>query len=382
MSYTLVFLFTYLPSIFLSPYTGALVDKINVKTANLLSIIGLLINTIILFMVFILKNESLLIIYMFVAFNSAFNTLQWSAFQKIVYLLFNDKTTNEITKANGFVQAAQSISYLLSPIFSTLVLGLVSINLIISITVILYIVSLILLKNVVLHSKPIISEGKNTWSEIKEGFLFIKNNRPISLLVMYFTFNFFLLGMVNALITPLVLSFANKNSLTVVLTSSGIGMVFGSIAISKWGGPKKRIRGVLIPTILLGVSIIMGGLRESIWLISVSGFIAFFLIPIIRGCGTSIIQSLTPYEIFGRIISIARMLSISSLPLAYLIAGTTIDHMLVPLFKENSQLVEIVYLIIGRGEMREIGLLFVILGIFTVMLGIIGMFSSNLKTLK
>ncbi|MUL34449.1 MFS transporter [Priestia megaterium] len=384
ISYTLVYMFTYLPSILLSPILGAKVDKMNEKKAHLIAIGGLILNTLLLLITFQFSLNSLVYIYIFISISSSFNTLQWSAFQKIVPLLLEGRGIKEITKANGSVQSVQSLSFLLVPILSALLVDFFSLNSLVIFSLILYSISYIIFSKLEIKSKNIININKktSTWNDIGEAFKYIKKNKSINILIQFFTFNFFLMGILNALLSPFILSFTNKRDLATVLSISGLGMVLGSLFVSKWGGPRKRIMGVIVPTIFLGIFTIIGGIKESLLLISISGFFNFTLIPVIRGCGTSIIQTNTPYTLVGRVLSISRMLSISALPIAYLISGIIVDYLFKPFFDQNTGLSLALSHAIGNGESLEIRALFIILGFATIILGVCGMISPNLRRIN
>ncbi|MEK1831038.1 hypothetical protein AAAC51_24455 [Priestia megaterium] len=105
------------------------------------------------------------------------------------------------------------------------------------------------------------------------------------------------------------------------------------------------------------------------------GVFNFTLIPVIRGCGTAIIQTNTPYTLVGRVLSISRMLSISALPIAYLISGIIVDYLFKPFFDQNTGLSLALSHAIGNGESLEIRALFIILGFATIILGVCGMIS-------
>lgn len=380
LSYTLIYLFTYLPSVLLSPYIGAKVDRMHVRNSHIIAVLSLTLNTFFLLIIIGLVKNNLYFIYLFTIINSIFNTLQWCAFQKVIPSIFDITDKKAITKGNGAIQSAQSISYLVAPVLSTLLIGMFSIQILLILLSVIYIVSLLFFFKLNINSNESSNvKATSTKEGIKEAMSFIKEKPIIFSLILYFTFTFFLMGIVNSLTAPFILSFADKKDLALVLTSSGVGMVLGSVIISKWGGPNKRILGVFIPIILLGAFISLAGIRNSVFLISISGFLAFLMIPIIRGCGTAIIQTLTPYELTGRVLSLARMLSLAALPLAYLLSGLMVDYVLKPLFTYSEILYKLSMLIQGDKQINEIGILFVAFGIFTLMVGLKGLLSGKFK---
>jgi MFS transporter, DHA3 family, macrolide efflux protein len=64
-------------------------------------------------------------------------------------------------------------------------------------------------------------------------------------LLLFFAANNFLMGTIVVLATPLILSFATAAVLGTVISAVGSGTLVGSVLMGIWGGPKRRIHGVL-----------------------------------------------------------------------------------------------------------------------------------------
>ena len=62
----------------------------------------------------------------------------------------------------------------------------------------------------------------------------------------------FIWGMVGALITPMILSWTSSDSLGAIISIAGIGMLAGSLVMSAWGGPKRRVLGIFVCGAWLG----------------------------------------------------------------------------------------------------------------------------------
>ena len=60
----------------------------------------------------------------------------------------------------------------------------------------------------------------------------------------------------NVLTIPLIVSFASETAAGAVLSAAGFGMLVGSLAVSAWGGPKRR----RIAWIMGGIAV--GGARR------------------------------------------------------------------------------------------------------------------------
>jgi hypothetical protein len=168
----------------------------------------------------------------------------------------------------------------------------------------------------------------------------------------------------------MVLSFTTSTVLGVILSVAGVGMLAGSLTMSAWGGPKRRVYGILGSSLLMGIGAAAAGLQPNAWLIGVSAFLVFFTFPISNSCSQAIWQTKTAPDVQGRVFSVRRMIAWASVPVSYLLAGPLADHVFNPLLVEGGQLAGSVGQIIGVGEGRGIGLLYIILG-FLILLTVV-----------
>ena len=192
----------------------------------------------------------------------------------------------------------------------------------------------------------------------------------------------FLLGTVSVLATPLVLTFASPEVLGTVLSIGGSGMLVGSILMSLWGGPRPRIHGVLGFMLLIGLAMMLAGLRPSPGLFACAAFLFFFSLPIIEGSSLAIWQTKVDPGLQGRVLAVRNMIAWSSLPLAYLTAGPLADHVFEPLLAAGRPLAGSVGQIIGVGPGRGMGLLFIVMGILTVLVTVAGSLYPRLRLVE
>ncbi|OLO37058.1 hypothetical protein BTR23_14075 [Alkalihalophilus pseudofirmus] len=185
-------------------------------------------------------------------------------------------------------------------------------------------------------------------------------------LLFFSAFINFLLGFINVLLQPLIIGLSSEQTLGVVLSVTGIRMLLGGILISVWGGPKNRINGVFISCMVAGVLIVLIGFTTSIGFITACFFFYLFLIPIVNSSSQALWQSKVDPTIQGRVFAIRRMLGISLFPLAIIIAGPLVDRVFNPLMEQGGLLAGSIGQVIGVGEGRGIGLLFIITGILFV----------------
>ncbi len=201
-------------------------------------------------------------------------------------------------------------------------------------------------------------------------------------LLIFFVATNFTMGIVELLITPLVLSFASATTLGLVLSIAGCGMLVGTLVMSAWGGPKRRVYGVLGFTLLQGLLLFLGGLRPNVPLVTAAAFVYLFSSPIIFGSSQAIWQSKVEPDVQGRVFAARAMIAWSALPFAYLSSGPLVDHVFEPLLVPGGPLAGSLGQLIGVGPGRGIGLLFIVLGILSVLATVGGYLYPRLRLVE
>jgi hypothetical protein len=141
--------------------------------------------------------------------------------------------------------------------------------------------------------------------------------------------------------------------------------------MSVWGGPKRRIRGILAFGGASGLALAAVGLSPSIPLIAGALWGLFFCGVIIDACSQAIWQSKVAPDVQGRVFSVRSMIAQSTLPLAFLLAGPLADYIFEPLLTPTGPLSHSVGRVLGTGSGRGTGLLFIVLGV-ALLLTIVG----------
>jgi hypothetical protein len=145
-------------------------------------------------------------------------------------------------------------------------------------------------------------------------------------------------------------------------------MLVGALLMSAWGGPRRRMDGVLGFLAVSGVGIALGGLQPSPVLVALGAFVFFFGVPLINGCANAILQVKVVPAMHGRVFAGLHMVTGLSLPLAYVSAGPLADLVFEPLMAHSGPLSLAAGQLVGTGPGRGIGLLFVLLGVVLAVL--------------
>jgi hypothetical protein len=99
--------------------------------------------------------------------------------------------------------------------------------------------------------------------EAAQGWVYLRTRPGLLALQMLTAINNFLFSIVIVLFTPLGLSLASPAVLGTIISVASSGMLVGTVILSVWGGPQRRIRAIFCYMCLGGLSIMLGGLRPS-----------------------------------------------------------------------------------------------------------------------
>lgn len=362
--FALISLFTALPGIVFSPVAGALVDRWDRRSAMVLSDSGAAACTLAVALLLLAGRLEVWHIYVAMALGSTFSAFQWPAYSAATSLLVPKE---HLGRSSGMVQMSEAIAQILSPVVAGVLMGVIGIQGIILVDVATFLFALGTLLVVRVPRPPATSEGTASRGSLLHeavfGWTYIRARPGLLGLLLFFAATNFASGIVGVVFTPLVLSFAAVGVLGLLMSVGGLGFLAGSLTMSAWGGPRRRIVGILGASALSGVVLFAAGFPPRVWILGTAAFLYFFSLPITNGCSQAIWLSKTAPDVQGRVFAVRRMIAWASLPLAYVIAGPLADRVFEPLLAEGGRLAGSVGRIIGVGAGRGIGLMFIVLGV-------------------
>ncbi len=367
-----------LPNLLVSPLAGALVDRWDRRWAMILSDTGAGLSTLAVFLLLLTNRLEVWHVYVITAVSAAFSTFQWPAYSAATSTLVPKE---QLGRAGGMVQIGEAISQIIAPgvagaLYVTV--GMHGVVLIDFITFGFAVGSLLLVR----IPRPAVSvEGEQSkgsiWKEAMYGWKYITARPGLLGLLMVFAGTNLFSGIMQPLLAPLVLDMTSADMLGYLGSVIGIGMLLGTLVMSAWGGPKRKVHGVLGFLLLGGIFTSMLGLRPSIPLMTVSGFLMMFTFPIVNGSSQAIWQRKVALDVQGRVFSVRRMIAWSTTPIAFAIAGPLADKVFKPLLLEGGPLAGSVGQVIGVGPGRGVGLMFIILGLCNVLVAAAGYLSPR-----
>lgn len=383
--FAITVLFGTLPRILLTPLAGSLADRWNRRWLMILADTGNALVT--LAVVFLVITDSLRIwnIYLVALAGSLFAAFQEPAYTASITMLVPKK---DLARASGLMQVAQSLEMLIAPLLAGILFGVIGLRVIVLIDFFTYFFAVGALLIVRIPQPPLTSlveedgRGKIWWDALF-GWQYLRQRGGLFNLLLYFALVNFLLNLASVLTGPLVLSFSTPAVLGAVQTATGFGMLLGSLALGVWGGPKRRIYGVLGFIGLGSVAVLAIGVRANPFWIAAGFFMFLFSVPIASGLSQAVFQTKVAPDVQGRVFAIRSLISRSIMPLAFLLAGPLADRVFEPLMRPGGMLAEgLPGILIGAGAGRGIGFMFVISGILLMVATAFAFLNPRIRNLE
>lgn len=372
-----------LPNILLAPVTGLVADRWDRRYVMILSDALAGLST--LGVALLWLNGDLQVWHVFIATTliATGNAFQWPAYSATTSLLVPKE---QLGRVNGLIQMGEALSFLVSPILAGTLFGSIGLGGVILIDFATFLVAVIALL-LVQFPQYRVDSGKTAEKEsllhaASFGWRYILARPGLLGLLFYFGAVNFLWGMVLPLYQPLILDLSSSQTLGIISSIGGLGVLLGSALMSAWGGPKRRILGVLGAGGLSGIFLFITGLQPSLFLIGLGLFGGFFCYPLLNASSQALWQSKVAPEVQGRVFAIRRLIAWSTQPLALIVAGPLVERVFDPFMGTDTVLAATIGQIIGSGSSRGIGLLFILLGMGLVISAMIAYFNPQVRNVE
>ncbi|QSB16328.1 MFS transporter [Natronosporangium hydrolyticum] len=380
--FAIIFMASTLPGVIVAPFAGAIVDRYDRRMLMVIS--NAAGGVVIAVLAALLWTDIIQVwhVYLTAAAAAVFGALHMTAFYAVTPQLVPKE---KLGKANGLLQITQA-ARIAAPLVAGLLLatiglrGVILIDLAASIFAILVLVLVPLRKE--LTNAPGADTNRSFLSDLGYGWTYLRSRSGLMALVLLFTGFNFCYAIAGVLVQPLILSFSNEVTLGILMFCGGAGFFAGSVLMSTWGGPKRRVRGILIILAIGGVVLALHGVAPSPWLIAVVAPLFLVTLPLLMGTSMALVQTKVEGEAMGRVIAAVRMAGQAAMPLAYVLAGPLADRVAEPAMADGAPLGDSVGSVIGAGPGRGIALIFWVVGLMLILLAIAGAASSKLRRLE
>ncbi len=321
-------LVNFLPQIVISMFAGVWADRYNRKRIIMAADTLVAFATLLLAVFFLLGYKQLWIIFLISAVRSVGSGIQSPAVNAILpQFVPRDK----LMRVNGIKASIQSTIMLLSPAVSGALLTLFSMEVTFFVDVFSALAAVSILTrlkvNSLAHTNKRDGSLQHYLIDMKAGMAYVRQNKLIFSLLIYYIFFFFLVSPA-AFLTPLMVarSFGGeiwRLTLNEIFFSGGA--ILGGILISLWGGLKDRIYTIALACMGFGVCTVFLGLSTHFAVYLIFMAVTGIFMPMFNAAETVLIQESVKPSMQGRVFSMIEIVSLSAMPVAMLLFGPAGD---------------------------------------------------------
>ena len=300
----LVSFFSFVPAIIVSPLAGALVDRWNRKLTMMLSDLGAVLSTTIVLLLFSTGNLQIWHLYITGAFTGFFHAFQFPAYSAAITTMVSPE---QYARASGMRSMAQFGTQIFAPMLAAIFLNLIGLQGILVIDLATFLIAIGTLILIHIPRSSVSEEGRRSkgslWTESVYGFRYIIQRRSLlGLQLVFFSLNL-VVSFATTVFTPMVMARTGNDTtvLGIIQSTLGVGGLVGGVVLSIWGGPKRKIHGVLTGMILTMVGMVGFGIGDHPYAWAAAGFFAMFFVPILNGSNQAIWQIKVAPDLQGRV---------------------------------------------------------------------------------
>jgi DHA3 family macrolide efflux protein-like MFS transporter len=356
----------FFPLVLLSPIAGALVDRWNRKLVMILSDLAAGVGTIALFILLHLGLLEIWHIYVIAAFSGAFQAFQFPAFSASITMMVPKQ---QLTRANAMFGMARSIPTVFAPMAAGALIAFIHISgiMLIDIATFLFAIGALLVVRVPQPQRGgAESERRSLLSDSLFGFKYIFARPSLLGILLYFLVVNFLISLATGVLAPMLLARSGSSEIVLgtVQMAFGIGGVAGGLVLTAWGGPKRKMLGLVVSVLLgtlVGQTILGVGRGLVVWVIG--ALTLSFPIPTASAASHSIWQTKVPPHLQGRVFSARIMIGQIGGAIALPMSGLLADRVFEPLMRGDSLLANAFRPLVGTGPGSGMGLMFILFGI-------------------
>jgi len=311
-----------IPSLFLSPLAGVVVDRINKHHVLIMLQALFMIEAFILAILTltgIIQVWQIVILSILIGVTNAFDMPLRQAF--VVQLI--DKS-EDLGNAISLNSSSMNLALLIGPAIAGTLIAAFGEGICFLINSLSYIAVIAALLAMRIKSLPISeTNGTNIVQEFKEGLKYVSDSFPMRNIIIYLAIAS-LVGMSYIVLMPIyakeILN-GNAQTLGFLLSTAGIGALFGALYLA---GKKTILRlekWICIASLILGLGLVGLAFADEFFIaLMLLFFIGFGMVVIIASCNT-LVQDIVDDDKRGRVMSLYTMAFMGTTPIGSLLGG-------------------------------------------------------------
>jgi MFS family permease len=351
--------FSFAVYIVMIPVAGVWVDRLDRKRIIMAADAGAGFITLLFLLLYSNGNLQIWHLYAGEALTGLLEAFQHPAYNASVSVMV---PRDQLSRASGLRSLSYETTNIIAPMLAALLLrgiGLSGIMLIDFCTMCIAVAILFTVRIPRPESKP---QSESFWQELTFGMRYIwRDHGLFAMTVVYMLIHLFACLTWFSILPAMILARSGGDELVLsyVQSALGVGGVVGSLLITIWGGPKRKIHGILATcgtSFLFGDLIFALGQTPAAWIFAAFAGAAF--IPTVGSSNSAIWQSKVPHDIQGRVFGASFCLQQLTRPLGYLLAGPLADRLFEPAMMPGGSLTSTFGGLVGTGAGTGMAVMF------------------------
>ncbi|MDF1618270.1 MFS transporter [Petrocella sp. FN5] len=323
---TISTVFAFLPQLFISLFAGVWADRYNRKTLMILSDFLIAGSTLVLAILFYLGYGSLWALFIVSGIRSLGTGIQTPAVNAFLPQIVPKA---KLMKVNGINNSVGSLIMLIAPVISGILLtsSTLEVTFFIDVITATFAILILFALKVPPHEKALSSQQEGYFDDLKAGLLYVRDNKFIKDLLIFYAIFFFLLVPV-AFLTPLMVARSFGDDvwrLTANEVAFFLGSIFGGLLISIWKGLENHNHTIAISCSLLGVFTLALGLSKYFSIYLFFMFLSGLIVPFFVAAITTLLQEKVEIDMQGRIFGLTQIVMAGVMPLGMVVVGPVAD---------------------------------------------------------
>jgi len=322
-----------LPYILVAPWAGALVDRLNRKKVMILADGAIALVAAGLALLFLFGVAKPWHIFLMMFLRSVGGVFQWPAMAASVPLMVPE---NHLGRVGGMNQTLQGVQIIVAPPIAAFLLLLLPMQGIMLVDIFTALVGILPLFFIHVPQPPKVHVPKEIQSrlgllrhDMRAGIRYVWRWPGLRTVLLLGGLVYFIMAPTVSLGPILVRTYFNLGAkhLGFVQSAMGIGIFIGGVALSIWGGTRKKVYTVASGLIGMGIGTVIIGLAPG-WFFNlavVGAFLAGMMMSVANAPLTAIIQGSVDPRIQGRVLTVFNSIMTVISPLGLAIAGPLSD---------------------------------------------------------
>jgi MFS family permease len=309
-----------IPIFVLAPFGGVIADRVNrhrvlVATQTAMMLLAFILAA--LTLEGVVRVWHILVLASFLGIANAFDIPARQAF--LVEMVGKDDIVNAIALSSSMMNGARIVG----PAVAGIVVAAVGEGYCFLLNGLSYVAVIIALLLMTIASRTDVHPRVSTWHSVVEGFSFAWHTRPVRALLMLLGL-VSVMGMPYTVLMPIIADrtlHGGAHAYGVLMSASGSGALAGAALLTM----RRHIHGlgrwIAVTSIGFGASLIAFSFSRILWLSVVLLVPAGFCMMVEMAASNTLIQSMVPDRLRGRVMAVYSMMFMGMAPVGALLAG-------------------------------------------------------------